>query len=78
VRFAGAGIGTVQRELERLASAQLVNVSKIGNQKHYQASRQAPIFEELRSIALKTCGATSGKVAANSLLRFVLKPGSNP
>lgn len=56
VRFAGAGIGTVQRELERLASAQLVNVSKIGNQKHYQANRQAPIFEELRSIALKTFG----------------------
>ena len=56
VRFAGAGIGTVQRELERLAAAQLVNVSKIGNQKHYQANRQAPIFAELRSIALKTFG----------------------
>lgn len=56
VRFAGAGIGTVQRELERLASAQLVNISKIGNQKHYQANRQAPIFEEPRSIALKTFG----------------------
>ena len=56
VRFAGAGIGTVQRELERLAAAHLVNVSKIGNQKHYQANRQAPIFAELRSIALKTFG----------------------
>jgi predicted nucleotidyltransferase len=56
VRFAGAGIGAVQRELERLAAAQLVNVSKIGNQKHYQANRQAPIFAELRSIALKTFG----------------------
>lgn len=56
VRFAGAGIGTVQRELERLESAQLVTVSKIGNQKHYQANRQAPIFEELRGIVLKTFG----------------------
>ena len=30
VRFAGAGIGAVQRELERLESAHLVNASKIG------------------------------------------------
>lgn len=56
VRFAGAGIGTVQRELERLAAAQLVTVSRRGNQKHYQANREAPIFEELRGIALKTFG----------------------
>jgi len=56
VRFAGAGIGTVQRELERLAAARLVTVTKLGNQKHYQVNRQAPIFEELRGIALKTFG----------------------
>ncbi len=56
VRFAGAGIGAVQRELERLESAQLVTVSKIGNQKHYQANREAPIFDELRGIVLKTFG----------------------
>lgn len=56
VRFAGAGIGTVQRELGRLESAHLVMTSKIGNQKHYQANREAPIFEELRGIVLKTFG----------------------
>jgi predicted nucleotidyltransferase len=56
VRFAGAGIGTVQRELAKLESAELVTVSKIGNQKHYQANRQAPIFEELRAIVVKTFG----------------------
>ena len=56
VRFASAGIGTVQRELERLATARLVSVSKIGNQKHYQANRGAPIFSELRGIVLKTFG----------------------
>jgi Fe2+ or Zn2+ uptake regulation protein len=49
VRFAEAGIGTVQRELVRLTAAHLITVTKIGNQKHYQANRQAPIFEELRS-----------------------------
>lgn len=58
VRFAGAGIGTVQRELERLAAARLVSISKIGNQKHYQANRAAPIFAELHGIVLKTFGVT--------------------
>jgi predicted nucleotidyltransferase len=56
VRFAGAGIGAVQRELERLTAAGLVTVTRIGNQKHYQANHQAPIFEELRGIVLKTFG----------------------
>ncbi len=56
VRFAGVGIGTVQRELEKLSSVGLLNVKMIGNQKHYQANRQSPIFEELRGIVLKTFG----------------------
>jgi predicted nucleotidyltransferase len=67
VRFAKAGIGTVQRELVRLTAAHLITVTKIGNQKHYQANRQAPIFEELRSIALKTFGVAD-------YLRAVLAP----
>lgn len=56
VRFAGVGIGSVQRELEKLAGAGLLLVTQIGNQKHYQANRDAPIFEELRGIVLKTFG----------------------
>jgi len=56
VRYAGVGIGAVQRELERLAEVRLLTVSKIGNQKHYQANREAPIFEELCGIVLKTFG----------------------
>jgi len=56
VRYAGAGIGAVQRELERLAGVGLLTVTKIGNQKHYQANREAPIFEELCAIVLKTFG----------------------
>ncbi|MBE0504451.1 MAG: winged helix-turn-helix transcriptional regulator [Desulfuromonadales bacterium] len=54
VRFAGVGIGTVQREVEKLSGAGLLTVKKIGNQKHFQANRQAPIYEELRGIVLKT------------------------
>lgn len=64
VRFAGAGIGAVQRELERLETAQLVTASRIGNQKHYQANREAPIFEELRGIVLKTFGVADHLRAA--------------
>lgn len=56
VRFAGVGIGSVQRELEKLAGAGLLSVIQIGNQKHYQANRKAPIFEELRGLVLKTFG----------------------
>jgi predicted nucleotidyltransferase len=56
VRLAGVGIGTVQRELEKLSGAGLLSVKKVGNQKHYQADRQSPIFEELRGIVLKTFG----------------------
>lgn len=54
VRHARAGIGTVQRELERLAAVGLLNVTRVGNQKHYQANRQSPIFDELVAIVLKT------------------------
>ena len=53
---AGSGRGTVQRELERLVDSGLVLLSPVGNQKHYRANREAPIFAELRSIILKTSG----------------------
>jgi len=53
VRAARAGVGAVQRELGSLAAAGLVMVSRLGNQKHYQANRGSPIFEELRSIVAK-------------------------
>ena len=52
----GAGRGAVQRELLRLKVSGLVTVKKIGNQKHYQASRDSPIYEELCSIIRKTIG----------------------
>lgn len=57
-RLAGTGRGALQRELEKLASSGLVTQHSIGNQKHYQANRAAPVFEELRGIVLKTFGLT--------------------
>jgi predicted nucleotidyltransferase len=60
VRHARAGIGTVQRELERLAAAGLLTVSRVGNQKHYQANRESPIFSEMEAIVLKTMEPEAG------------------
>ena len=37
----------MQRELKRLASSGLVTVKRIGNQRHYQANPDAPVYEEL-------------------------------
>jgi predicted nucleotidyltransferase len=51
-----AGRGAVQRELERLAQSGLVTVTKVGNQKHYQANRESALFEELCGIIRKTVG----------------------
>lgn len=68
VRHAGVGIGAVQRELEKLSGAGLLTVRQVGNQKHYQANPQSPIFEELRGIVIKTFGL-SDMLRAN-LLEF--------
>jgi len=56
LRLTASGKGALQRELDRLVKAGLVTVRSIGNQKHYQANSEAPIFEELRGIAVKTFG----------------------
>jgi predicted nucleotidyltransferase len=53
---ARSGRGTVQRELERLVASGLVRVKRVGNQKHYRANQDSPVFSELRSIIIKTSG----------------------
>jgi predicted nucleotidyltransferase len=58
VKTLRSGTGGVERELSRLEQSGLVSVKRIGNQKHYQANRDSPIFEELRGIVLKTTGLT--------------------
>jgi predicted nucleotidyltransferase len=70
VRFVDSGIGVVQRELEKLAASGLVTIKKIGNQKHYQANHDTPIFAELRGIMLKTVGLAD-------ILRLALLPLSD-
>ncbi|MBB6135294.1 putative nucleotidyltransferase [Massilia aurea] len=66
IELAQSGSGAVQRELARLQASRLVTVQKIGNQKHYQANPDAPIYEELRGIVMKTFGVTD--VLRNALI----------
>jgi len=54
IKLTGSGSGAVQRELGRLSSSGLVTVTSIGKQKHYQANAKCPVFEELRSLVVKT------------------------
>jgi predicted nucleotidyltransferase len=56
VRNVRSGSGAVERELTKLEQSGLVTVERIGNQKHYRANQQAPIFEELRGLVEKTVG----------------------
>jgi len=56
IRLARGGVGAVHRQLGRLAEADLVTVTRSGNQKHYQARRDSPIFEELHRLIVKTVG----------------------
>jgi len=56
IALVGAGRGAVQRELRRLEESGLVTTSRLGNQKHYRANPDSPIFAELRAIMAKTGG----------------------
>ena len=54
IGLTGSGSGAVQRELKRLTSSELVNVSLVGKRKNYRANHQSPVFEELRRLVVKT------------------------
>lgn len=68
MELAKSGRGAVQRELQRLESASLVTVQMHGNQKHYQANSDSPLFDEICSIVRKTVGLEKPlRVAVDSL-----------
>jgi predicted nucleotidyltransferase len=56
IRHVRSGVGAVERELSKLERSGLVSVERIGNQKHYRANPNAPIFAELRALVDKTFG----------------------
>lgn len=56
IGLANIGRGAVQRELSRLEKSGLVLTERHGNQKHFRANPDAPIYEELCAIIRKTLG----------------------
>lgn len=70
VRWADMGRGTVRRDLDRLVSAGLLRVSSAGNQRHYQANADNPVYAELLGIVRKTFGVAD-------VIREALKPLDN-
>jgi predicted nucleotidyltransferase len=57
-RVIGAGIGPVQRELQQLTDAGLIEREQRGSHVYFRANRHSPIFAELQGILRKTTGAT--------------------
>jgi hypothetical protein len=53
---ASSGTGAVHRELRRLGASGIVTVRSAGWEKHYQANRDSPVFEEVRGLVVKTVG----------------------
>jgi DNA-binding transcriptional ArsR family regulator len=70
IRLIGAGQGAVQRELSTLTEAGILTRSRMGRQVYFNVNQHSPIYQELRTIILKTSGLAD-------VLRTVLKPLSD-
>ena len=55
-RQSGLTIGTVQQELTKLSSLDLVKSRRDGNRLYYRANREHPLFREIHSLVIKTSG----------------------
>lgn len=55
-RLTNTSAGTLHKELSKLSDTGILQSKKVGNQQHYSANLQCPIFEELASIFRKTSG----------------------
>ena len=67
LRSTGMGVHTIKRELDRMTEAGILTMSRIGNQHHYRANHECPIFPELLGIVRKTFGIAD-------VIRAALKP----
>lgn len=68
IRELGLGRGAVQRELENLTEADLLVRSVEGNQVHFRANEDSPVFNEIKSLMVKTAGVA--EVIAHSLAKL--------
>lgn len=55
-RLTGLGSASLQRELNRLASAGLVRSERVGNLRRFQANDESAVFGELAALVRKTLG----------------------
>ena len=79
VRLADMGKGTIKRELEKMVSAGLLTLKKVGNQTHYQANPTSPVYNELVSISRKTFGIADvirEAIQANGSIQYAFIYGS--
>jgi predicted nucleotidyltransferase len=67
-RRIGALPGSTSRELVKLADVGVLSRQAVGNQVHYRANRDCPIFAELAGMLRKTSGLAT--VLADALLPF--------
>ena len=56
VRTAGVGMGAVQRELKRLSDSGIITKTLQGQQVYYTANPECPIYDDLKSLVMKTAG----------------------
>jgi len=55
-RLAGVGLGSLQRELKQLTNAEIIVRNVRGQHVYFQANSKCPIFDELKSLVIKTVG----------------------
>ncbi|MCU7837174.1 MAG: nucleotidyltransferase domain-containing protein [gamma proteobacterium symbiont of Taylorina sp.] len=74
LRLTGMGVATIKRELDRMVAASILTFKKIGNQHHYQANPDCPIYQELLSTVKKTFGiADTIKLALNPISKQIFR-----
>lgn len=56
-RLTGLGSASLQRELNRLTEAGLLDSERIGNMRRFRANPHSPVFAELVALTRKTLGA---------------------
>lgn len=79
-RAAGAGMGAVQREVKNLTEAGIIRRKVQGRQVYYQANPECPVYDELKSMVIKTVGVgdvlRAALVPLESLIRVAFLFGS--
>jgi predicted nucleotidyltransferase len=73
INLTGAGSGAVQRELKKLTTSGLVTSKMHGNQRHFQANPDSPIFKELTGIVQKTFGLAQPIIEALAPYRDAIR-----